>query len=407
MSNLKLFLSYLIVIIMIYEVTCLQATVHYLSAGRVHSFNNYKDTGGNALLPVIYCYAGHQKQLLRMFETVLVRTNISPDQYDVYEGATPAHVMEQFEQKNSLWRLLPFVGRQQLIKLDPFNSTCIGIHTHTDYDIQLNVIRVDYWRIIMLASGLLLFLAAPKLSNNSLFYYICGITFGNCASFLILVYIMSRLLPFRKTTVYASIIGGWTVGLYLFQILWDNIRVIAMNYKNYLIGYFVVTSVISFVVCYRWGPVSNQRSKNLIKWALQTTALALIFWSSHFQEATLAIDIILLVMYNFPWSLLTKLIGFCKRKIFTPKLTLLTEDEYQKQGIEETNKALKHLRGYCSSPECNQWKTVLKLKDPCRFAKFVEGGSHLADDEILAYQTESKKAMDDLFTDDSDETVDE
>lgn len=42
-----------------------------------------------------------------------------------------------------------------------------------------------------------------------------------------------------------------------------------------------------------------------------------------------------------------------------------------------------------------------------RFAKFVEGASHLADNEILAYQTESKKAMDELFTDDSDETEDE
>lgn len=57
---------------------------------------------------------------------------------------------------------------------------------------------------------------------------------------------------------------------------------------------------------------------------------------------------------------------FSKRKIFTPKLTLLTEDEYHREGLEETKKALHDLRGYCSSPECNQWKTVLTLKDPCR-----------------------------------------
>lgn len=52
--------------------------------------------------------------------------------------------------------------------------------------------------------------------------------------------------------------------------------------------------------------------------------------------------------------------------MFTPTLTLLTEDEYHRQGLEETKKALDDLRGYCSSPDCNQWKTVLSLKDPCR-----------------------------------------
>lgn len=72
---------------------------------------------------------------------------MSPDQYDMYEGATPQHVMEQFEQKNSLWRLLPFVGRQQDIKLDPFNSTCIGVHAHANYTIKLNIIRKETFKV--------------------------------------------------------------------------------------------------------------------------------------------------------------------------------------------------------------------------------------------------------------------
>jgi hypothetical protein len=54
---------------------------------------------------------------------------------------------------------------------------------------------IDYWRVLLLGAGFLLFISAPKLSNNSLFYYICGITFGTCASFLILVYVISKLLP--------------------------------------------------------------------------------------------------------------------------------------------------------------------------------------------------------------------
>ena len=55
-----------------------------------------------------------------------------------------------------------------------------------------------------------------------------------------------------------------------------------------------------------------------------------------------------------------------KRK-FPPKTKLLTDDEYHEQGVRETAKALQELRGYCSSPDCNAWKTVLKLKEPVRY----------------------------------------
>jgi hypothetical protein len=47
-------------------------------------------------------------------------------------------------------------------------------------------------------------------------------------------------------------------------------------------------------------------------------------------------------------------------------MKLLTEEEYYEQGVRETAKALNELRGYCSSPDCNTWKTVLKLKEPVR-----------------------------------------
>lgn len=44
-------------------------------------------------------------------------------------------------------------------------------------------------------------------------------------------------------------------------------------------------------------------------------------------------------------------------------MKLLSNAEYYQQGVEETSKALTELKEYCGSPNCNQWKTVLKLKD--------------------------------------------
>lgn len=46
-----------------------------------------------------------------------------------------------------------------------------------------------------MAGAVVLFITAPKLSSNPLFYYICGITIGITTSFLIVVYLTSKLIP--------------------------------------------------------------------------------------------------------------------------------------------------------------------------------------------------------------------
>lgn len=45
---------------------------------------------------------------------------------------------------------------------------------------------------------------------------------------------------------------------------------------------------------------------------------------------------------------------------------LLTEEEYQKEGEEETRRALDELRKHCNSPEFSPWKAVSRLQSPKR-----------------------------------------
>lgn len=56
--------------------------------------------------------------------------------------------------------------------------------------------------------------------------------------------------------------------------------------------------------------------------------------------------------------------------MFPEKRKLLSEDQYYQEGMRHTRKSLKELQNYCSSPECNPWKTVLRLKDPIRLYNF-------------------------------------
>lgn len=333
-----------------------------------------------------YCYRGREKQAVHLFETIILNFDCDHDDFSQYEGGSPEEVRAHHETEQSLFSFnLLSNNRKRVIKLDPFNQSCIGVVSSEEYSVRLNLIRIDFWRVILLAAGVFVFLSAAKLSNNALFYYICGVGLGVFASFLVVVYLASKLFP-RKPMMYGVMLGGWTLGIYFAQLLFDNVRLIFMTYQVYVFWYILTTGFISFVICYRMGPPKNERSKDLIKWSLQLAALGAVFFSSAYREATTGLCIALAICYYFPRGILFKVRSIYRRR-FPPKQRFLTNEEYYEEGVRETTKALEELRSYCSSPQCKQWNTVLKLRDPSRFASFMEGSSHLMDDEILEYET--------------------
>lgn len=62
---------------------------------------------------------------------------------------------------------------------------------------------------------------------------------------------------------------GWTMSFWLAQALWENAQVILLQYRDWVLWYILITSFISFVICYRFGPVTNPRTKAIIQWFLQ------------------------------------------------------------------------------------------------------------------------------------------
>ncbi|XP_022919466.1 nuclear envelope integral membrane protein-like [Onthophagus taurus] len=350
----------------------------YLSAGDVVNLKGNQEFN-------IFCYKGRPKYIINIWQSVNMQFKHESDNFMYYEGGTVDEVTKEYMEHRSSWSLNLFSWKNKYFNLDPFNQSCVGIYSKEKYAVQLNVLRIDYCKVLSLIFGVILFVSASKLSKNQFFYYLCGISLGVCASFLILVYFISKLFP-KKPFMYGVVIGGWTLGVYLLQMLWDNVRVIMTFYRTYLLWYIVITGFISFVVCYRFGPITNTRTQNIIKWFLQLLSLILIFNSSEFHEASMGQIVILLVVYNFPKSWVSKSKTYWKRK-FPPRVRLLSNDEYYDQGVKHTAKALNELREFCSSPDCNQWKTALKLQDVKRFASFIEGNSHLSDAEVLDYES--------------------
>ncbi|KAJ8953007.1 hypothetical protein NQ318_015369 [Aromia moschata] len=356
--------------------------MHYLNQGDVLHIN--PNPRGQL---DIFCYIGKPKYIIHIWQSVLLQINHPNDDYTQYDGASHDVVQKEYFEKRYSWSLPNIFAKQKSIKLNPFNTSCIGIDSKDAYSVHLSIIRIDLWKILLLVSGVVLFLSAEKLSTNTFFHYICGISLGICASFLILIYFVSKLFP-RKPLMYGVIGCGWTIVIYVLQILWENMRTIISSYMLYVTWYIVITGLMSFILCYRWGPVENPRTKNLIKWVLQATGLLAIFYSSYFQEAAMGQIVILLISHNLP------------KKMDSSTKNLL--------GVRETTKALDDLRQHCLSPQCNQWKTALKIKDVKRFASFIEGNSHLSDEEILEYETSIQGEITDdeqseILTDEEDD----
>ncbi|KYQ51455.1 hypothetical protein ALC60_09453 [Trachymyrmex zeteki] len=330
--------------------------------------------------------------------------NINSDSYILYDGKTPREIHQKYDENDKSWSLNMFdTGKHRQFKINPFDDTCIGIYIDSPnesvYIMTLKETRINVWGLTMMVTGIIVFWCAKILSRNSLFYYTCGIILGVSLSIIILIYVAGKLIP-RGKAMY--VIFAASMSLYIAKALWDNMQLIIMQYREWVMWYVLVTSLISFIICYRFGPVTNTRTKQIMEWFLQLVGLALIYHSSHFHEASLSCCIVVILFYNFPKA------GFGRAKrqhMFPEKRKLINEDQYCQEGIRQTRKALKELQNYCSSPECNPWKTVLKLKDPIRFAKFVEGESHLLEDEIEEHEEETSKILEKgEYTDDDDDS---
>lgn len=113
-----------------------------------------------------------------------------------YEGDTPEAVKKHYDNQRTIFSFnVMNTSKRKIIKINPFNQTCVGIETVHKYTVHLNILRLDFGKMILLGIGLLLFFYAEKCSQTPLFYYLSGIFLGIFASFLVVVYFSSKLFP--------------------------------------------------------------------------------------------------------------------------------------------------------------------------------------------------------------------
>lgn len=144
----------------------------------------------------IYCYPGSPRHLSNIFQSINLELDIDTDDFAQYDGGTPEIVHSHYEKQRSIFSFnLLGSNKQKLVKMNPFNQTCMGIETPHPYRLRVNMIRIDFWKVLLCGIGVFMFLTARGLSETPLFYYITGILLGIFASVLVVVYFLSKFFP--------------------------------------------------------------------------------------------------------------------------------------------------------------------------------------------------------------------
>uniref|UniRef100_A0A8D2B880 Nuclear envelope integral membrane protein 1 n=1 Tax=Sciurus vulgaris TaxID=55149 RepID=A0A8D2B880_SCIVU len=300
--------------------------------------------------------------------------------------------LEQF----SIWNFFSSFLKEKLndtyVNVGLYSTkTCLKVEIIEDTEYNVIVTRrFDPKLFLIFLLGLTLFFCGDLLSRSQVFYYSTGMSVGIVASLLIIIFILSKFMP-RKSPIYVILVGGWSFSLYLIQLVFKNLQEIWRCYWQYLLSYILAVGFMSFAVCYKYGPLENERSINLLTWTLQLMGLGFMYSSIQIPHIALAVIIIALCTKNLEYPIQWLYITYRKMCKATEKPVpprLLTEEEYRIQGEVETRRALEELREFCNSPDCSAWKTVSRIQSPKRFADFVEGSFHLTPNEVSVHEQE-------------------
>nr|XP_020473498.1 nuclear envelope integral membrane protein 1-like [Monopterus albus] len=286
------------------------------------------------------------------------------------------------ERQNETTINIGLFSKKTCFKIDPADKTEYTIKPLRKFDIYLFLVFI---------AGALLFLFADSLSRSQVFFYSAGVSTGMIASLIILFFILARFLP-KKSPFYVLILGGWSFSVYAIQLVCRNLSIILQEHLHMALGYVAVVGFISFAVCYRYGPLVDEKNINILSWTLQLFGLLLIYLGIQIQQVAFAIIVAALFSKNLDYPVSLAVAAWRKVRRYVhwkpePR-RLLTEEEYQKQGEEETRRALEELRKHCNSPEFSPWKTVSRLQSPKRFADFIEGSPHLMPNEVSVHAQE-------------------
>ncbi|XP_027031106.2 nuclear envelope integral membrane protein 2 isoform X1 [Tachysurus fulvidraco] len=266
-----------------------------------------------------------------------------------------------------------------------------------EYTLHVSKHRFNRMRFFLFVSGLALFFFAGAVCRSSMFFYVSGILLGMSSIFLFLLLVLKNFIPTRGLFLLLFGVGSGLSYLGIQKLINEHEEIMRLYWRE-LLGYLLVSGFVSFVLCYRLGPVTSRRTLYVMTWALQAVGVVVachgityapVSWILlalllGFKILPLLLALILAIQRQVSWLLWTFLGLFQRRR--SSKRKLLTEEEYQEQAERHTRTSLEELRRYCTNPGFPAWDTVMRLRAPQRFAEFLRNGDHVTPSELQNHE---------------------
>mmetsp|Transcript_24555 Transcript_24555/g.30015 ORF Transcript_24555/g.30015 Transcript_24555/m.30015 type:complete len:409 (-) Transcript_24555:1390-2616(-) len=256
--------------------------------------------------------------------------------------------------------------------VSPYGRSCIslcGQSVSGEVKISLSYkhSRLKYPFFLLL--GILIFLAAPHLSNKIVFYYTFGTSFGTLLSVLLIVFfVLKRALP-RKNSFFSLFIAAIAQSLFgvvsHFRGWWENML---NDHIEFVFLYLTVTALMSFALTH-WllkgpeGVTVGAGLQDIFRAAIRMCGVGFIGMSSRsltWSISLVVVSITSVLAYssfvNMKEDLLDRL--YPKRGIAEMKNNYLyghkfmSNEEYEMQSKIETEKQMKLL---VQNPEFQKW----------------------------------------------------
>ncbi|XP_059249053.1 nuclear envelope integral membrane protein 2 isoform X3 [Mustela nigripes] len=257
------------------------------------------------------------------------------------------------------------------------------------YTISVTRNIVDFKLFLVFVAGVFLFFYAKTLSQSPIFFYSSGTVLGVLMTLVFVLLLVKRFIP-KYSTFWALMVSCWFASVYAVCGWMEDLKWLWHENRVYVLGYVLMVGFVSFAVCYKHGPLVDERSVNLLAWTLRLLALVLIYCGVTVPQCSYAVMVLILSFRSLRYPL--KAFSYVRwktkrwRAAVKPAGRFLTEDEYREQADTETSGALEELRRACRRPDFPAWVVVSRLRAPNKFADFVLGGSHLSPEEMSLHE---------------------
>ncbi|XP_026981542.1 nuclear envelope integral membrane protein 2 isoform X3 [Sagmatias obliquidens] len=200
---------------------------------------------------------------------------------------------------HNLWT--PKESNDITITINPYRETvCFSVKPARKifiYTVRVNRNIVDFKLFLVFVAGIFLFFYAKTLSHlkskawtqrrwaaglnpptgrSPVFFYSSGTVLGILMTLVFVLLLVKKFIP-KYSTFWALMVGCWFASVYIVWQLMEELKWLWCENRIYILGYVLIVGCLSFTVCYKHGPLVEERSVTLLAWALQLLSLLLVY----------------------------------------------------------------------------------------------------------------------------------